>query len=72
MKWSDGFENICYYKIIILFDGVVVIIDIVFIENNFLDIFISVGFRFILENYIYIIYVFNYLNCREVIFINDF
>ena len=41
VKWSNSFENIRYHKIIIPSDGAVAIIDIVPVENNFLDIFIS-------------------------------
>lgn len=71
VKWSDGFENIRYHKIIIPSDGAVAIIDIVPTENNFLDIFISAGFRPTPENYTYTTYVPNYSNCREITSTND-
>lgn len=65
VKWSKSFENIRYHKIVIPSDGAVAIIDIVPVENNFLDIFISVGFRPTPENYTYSTYVPNYSNCRK-------
>ena len=66
VKWSKSFENIRYHKIVIPFDGAVAIIDIVPLENNFVDIFIGAGFRPTPENYTYSTYVPNYSNCRKV------
>ena len=65
VKWSNSFENIRYHKIDIPSDGAVAIIDIVPARNNFLDVFISAGFRPSPENYTYSTYVPNYSNCRK-------
>lgn len=64
VKLSQIFENICYYVISILLEEIVVIIDIVFDGNNLLDVFISVGVRFILGNYSFSSKIFYYGNCR--------
>lgn len=66
VKWSKSFENIRYHKIVIPSDGTVAIIDIVPLENNFLDIFVSAGYRPTPGNYTYSTYVPNYSNCTKV------
>jgi len=66
VKWSNSFENIRYHKIVIPSDGAVAVINIVPVENNFLDVFISAGFRPTPENYTYSTYVPNYSYCRKV------
>jgi len=66
VKWSNSFENVRYHKVDIPSDGAVAIIDIVPAENNFVDIFISAGFRPSPGNYTYSTYVPNYSNCRKV------
>ena len=66
VKWSNSFENIRYHKIVIPSDGAVAIIDITPVENNFLNVFISAGFRPSPGNYTYRTYVPNYSNCRKV------
>ena len=71
VKWSNSFENIRYHKIIIPADGAVAIIDIVPVDNNFLDIFISAGSRPTPLNYTYSTYVPNYSNCRKMASSND-
>lgn len=66
VKWSNSFENIRYHKIVIPSDGAVAVINIVPVENNFLDVFISAGFRPTPENHTYSTYVPNYSYCRKV------